>query len=266
MEIGIIQYFILGLIQGLTEFLPISSSAHLILLPRLLAWQDQGLAVDVAAHVGTLCAVIFYFRRDLVDMTRQWVSSGFSLQEYHSRYVWFLIIATLPIAVSGLLLADLVATYLRSPMVIALATIFFGVLLLLADKFGHLQRTEKALTFKDIIIIGMLQILALIPGTSRSGITITAGLLLGLERRAAARFAFLLSIPTIFLAGGYEGYKLVISQNAVYWPGVIIVTVTSFILAALTIHIFIRFLEKTGLLPYVMYRLLLGILLVYLFI
>ncbi|NNE37718.1 MAG: undecaprenyl-diphosphate phosphatase [Gammaproteobacteria bacterium] len=266
MENGIIQYLILGLIQGLTEFLPISSSAHLILLPRLLGWQDQGLAVDVAAHVGTLCAVIFYFRRDLLEMSGNWVSSGFSTRDYHARYVWFLIIATVPIALSGLFLGGLVETYLRSQMVIALATICFGMLIFIADKFGHKSREEKALTFKDIIIIGLFQVLALVPGTSRSGITITAGLLLGLERRAAARFAFLLSIPTIILAGGYAGYKLVMSQDAVYWPGVITVTVTSFILAALTIHFFIRFLDRTGLLPYVIYRMLLGCALVYLFV
>ncbi len=266
MEISIIQYLILGLIQGLTEFLPISSSAHLILLPTLLEWQDQGLAVDVAAHVGTLCAVIFYFRRDLVEMSSKWVSTGFNTHDYHSRYVWFLLIATMPIAVSGLLLDNLVETYLRSPMVIAVATIIFGCLIFIVDKFGHKDRAEKDLTFKDIIIIGLFQVLALVPGTSRSGITITAGLLLGLERRAAARFAFLLSIPTIVLAGGYEGFKLILSEDVVYWPGVITVTVTSFILAALTIHFFIRFLDRTGLLPYVIYRILLGILLVYLFI
>jgi undecaprenyl-diphosphatase len=265
MENGILHYLVLGLVQGLTEFLPISSSAHLILLPRLLDWQDQGLVVDVAAHVGTLCAVFFYFRKDLIKMSSNWISSGFGIQDFHSRYFWFLVIATLPIAVSGLLLSGMVETYLRSPLVIALATIFFGCLIYLADKVGKKNRPEGELTFKDVIIIGLLQVLALIPGTSRSGISITAGLMLGLERRAAARFSFLLSVPTIILAGGYEGLKLVLSQEAVYWPGVVTVTITSFVLATLTIHFFIKFLNYTGVVPYVIYRILLGVYLLYLF-
>ncbi len=266
MEDGILHYLILGFVQGLTEFLPISSSAHLILLPHLFGWQDQGLAMDVAAHVGTLCAVIFYFRNDLKLMLGSWVTSRFSFDEEHSRSLWYLIFATLPIAIAGLLSSEIIENYLRDPLVIAGATLFFGFMIYLADHFGKKTRTVSSLTIKDVLIIGAFQVLALIPGTSRSGITITAGLLLGMNRESAARFAFLLSIPTILLAGGYEGFKLAMSQEVVDWSGMFIVTLVSFGMAVITIHFFIKLLDRTGLLPYVIYRVLLGSLLVYIYI
>ncbi|MGY8813499.1 MAG: undecaprenyl-diphosphate phosphatase [Gammaproteobacteria bacterium] len=261
-----LHYLVLGLIQGITEFLPISSSAHLILVPRLLNWHDQGLAVDVAAHVGSLCAVIFYFRRDLKRMLVRWYTSGFSLKDDQSLYVWYLAAATLPIAIIGFLSSDYVELYLRSPLVIAGTTIVFGLLLWWADYAGKQTRDESGLSWKDVFIIGAFQVLALIPGTSRSGITMSAGLLLGLNRASAARFAFLLSVPTILLAGGYEGLKLILSSTAVNWIAFLIVVVTSFITAVFTIHYFLKFLNQTGMLPYVIYRLLLGATLLYLFI
>lgn len=260
-----IHSIVLGLIQGLTEFLPISSSAHLILVPRLLGWDDQGLAIDVAAHVGTLSAVLFYFRNDLRRMLAGWYTSGFSIADVQSRYVWYLLVATLPVAITGYLGGGFIEEYLRSPLIIAAATVVFGLLLWWADARGEHSRSEAGLTWKDIIIIGLFQALALVPGTSRSGITITAGLLLGLDRVAASRFAFLLSIPVIILAGSYEAYKLVVSAADVDWVAVIIVTLVSGVTAALTIHLFLRFLSATGLLPYIIYRLALGGLLFYLF-
>jgi undecaprenyl-diphosphatase len=266
MAIDYLHYIVLGLIQGLTEFLPISSSAHLILVPRLLNWYDQGLAVDVAAHVGSLCAVIFYFRHELKKMLANWYTSGFSFENDQSRYVWYLLISTIPVAVIGFLSSGLVETYLRSPIVIAGSTIVFGLFLWWADFIGKQSRKESALTWKDIIIIGFFQVLALIPGTSRSGITISAGLILGLDRASAARFSFLMSIPTIMLAGGYEGLKLLLSPLDVDWFWVMIVAIISFITAVTTIHYFLKFLNRTGLLPYVIYRLLLGVILLYLFV
>ena len=266
MEADYLRYIILGLIQGLTEFLPVSSSSHLILIPQLIGWQDQGLAMDVAAHVGTLCAVIYYFRNELQQMLGSWLNSRFSFEDKQSRYLWYLIIATFPIAIVGLVTSNIVELYLRDPLVIAGATILFALLLWGTDFYGKQNRHEDGLVWKDILVIGLFQVLALIPGTSRSGITITAGLLLGLDRESAARFAFLLSIPTIILAGSHVGIKLIAIPADVDWFAVMLVTLTSFFTAALTIHFFIKFLKYTGMLPYVIYRLILGVFLLYLFI
>ncbi|MEX2525236.1 MAG: undecaprenyl-diphosphate phosphatase [Gammaproteobacteria bacterium] len=261
----ILHLIILGLIQGLTEFLPISSSAHLILVPLFLGEHDQGLAYDVAAHVGSLGAVVIYFRRDLGRISTAWIVSRFSMSDPDGRVVWFLIAATVPVAAAGLLLHDLVDTWLRDPLVIAAATIGFGLLLLWSDRAGKRLRSQAGIGWRDAILIGLAQVLALIPGTSRAGITMTAGLFLGLQREAAARFSFLLAIPVIALAGAYESWKLASSTVAVDWPAVMMVTLVSGITAALTIHYFLRFLEFTGMLPYVIYRLVLGAVLLVLF-
>ena len=178
---------------------------------------------------------------------------------------WAVIIGTIPVGVAGLLLHDLVDTVLRSPLVIAGATIGFGLLLWWADVQGRRQRDEHHLDWKDIIVIGMAQVLALIPGTSRSGITMTAGLMMGLTRSAAARFSFLLSIPVIIMAGGYKSIKLV-QEGSVDWNAIFIGTVLSAITAYLCIHVFLKVLERMGMLPFVIYRLVLGVVLFYLFV
>jgi undecaprenyl-diphosphatase len=255
----------LGFVQGLTEFLPISSSAHLILVPVLFEWIDQGLVHDIAAHVGTLCAVVFYFRKDLKKMLTDWSRSGFSTRSHEGRYVWFIIAATIPVAVVGLAMHSYVDTYLRNPMVIAAATIFFAFILWWADVVGKRVRDQTALGWRDVMIIGFAQVLALVPGTSRAGITMTAGLFLGLTRETAARFSFLLAIPTIALAGGYETLQLVLTDAPVPVTSILVVTAVSAVTAGVTIHFFLRFLEKTRMLPYVIYRLLLGAFLFYLF-
>ncbi len=261
-----LQTILLALLQGLTEFLPISSSAHLILMPRLLGWGDQGLAFDVAVHVGTLLAVMFYFRHDVQRLLGAWLASCLQRQmTADARLAWLLLLGTVPVAVAGLLLHDVVETYLRSPLVIALATIGFGVLLGLADRRGRQVRSEDSLTLVDVIWIGLAQALALIPGTSRSGITMTAGLALGLTRSAAARFSFLLSIPVILLAGGYESLKLVQQSAPVAWGEILLGTAVAAISAYLCIHFFMRLIERIGMLPFVVYRLLLGVFLLLLF-
>lgn len=260
-----INFIILGLIQGLTEFLPISSAAHLILVPRILGWPDQGLAIDLAAHIGTLSAVIFYFRDDLRRIFTSWFSTGFSFEDRQSRFVWYLAFATVPVAIAGFFISGVVETHLRSPFVIAATAIIFGTLLWLADAFGRSNRTMDSLTWKDVMLIGMAQVLALVPGTSRSGITMTAGMLLGMDREAASRFSFLLSIPAISLAGAYGVYKLLSSPADVDWLAVLIVTLVSAVTAVLTIHYFLKFLKKMGMLPYAIYRVLLGLFLIYLF-
>ena len=260
----LIHLIILGLLQGLTEFLPVSSSAHLILLPRVFAWDDQGLSYDIAAHVGSLAAVIHYFRKDIQQILSAWSASP--PHNEHSRMLWFLAAGTMPVALLGLAGHDFIATHLRSPVVIAVATIIFGLLLWWADVRGVQAREQSELCWRDVMFIGLAQCLALIPGTSRAGITMTAGLLLGLHRQAAARFSFLLAIPVIALAGLYEAYKLLAAPAQVDWLSLCIVTLVAAVSAWLAIHYFLRFLQHTGMLPYVVYRLLLGTFLLFLFV
>ena len=261
-----IQIIVLALVQGLTEFLPISSSAHLILVPVLVGWEDQGLAFDVAVHVGTLGAVVFYFRSELIKMTQDWISSLIQRKAVgDSILAWAVIFGTIPAGLFGLIFKDYVETSLRSPLVIAATTILFGLLLLYADKIGRRTRDEHSLGLKDIIFIGFAQALALIPGTSRSGITITAALLVGLSREAAARFSFLLSIPLITAGGLLKTKDLVEAQNSVDWQAIFWGTAISGIAAYLCIHFFLKLLNKIGMMPFVIYRMLLGGILLLLF-
>jgi undecaprenyl-diphosphatase len=257
---------ILALLQGLTEFLPISSSAHLILVPRLLGWPDQGLAFDVAVHVGTLVAVVAYFRHDIIRLLQAWLQSCIHRQlSGDARLAWFVLLGTVPAALAGLLLHDVIETWLRSPLVIAWATIGFGLLLGVADRYGRQQRGEAGLQFLDVVWIGLAQAVALIPGTSRSGITMTAGLALGLTRSAAARFSFLLSVPVIVLAGGYETLQLLEQAGPVAWDTLLLGTTVAAASAYLCIHLFLSLIERIGMLPFVIYRLLLGGALLWLF-
>lgn len=261
----LLHIIVLALMQGFTEFLPVSSSAHLILVPVLTQWQDQGLAFDVAVHLGTLTAVVVYFRKDLLVMTRDWSLSVMRRQSVgESKLAWAIIWATIPVGLAGLLLHDFVSTVLRSPIVIAWATIGFGLLLGYADRIGLRQRELDKLGWYDVLTIGLAQAFAIIPGTSRSGITMTAGLFLGLSRQAAARFSFLLSIPTILMAGGYESLKL-IKHGSVDWNAMLWGVVLSAVMAFLTIFYFLKFLDRVGMMPFVIYRLLLGAFLLYVF-
>jgi len=257
----LVHIIVLAVVQGLTEFLPISSSAHLVLTPRVLGFPDQGLAFDVAVHMGSLLAVMGYFRADIGLMVRDFFRSLSGAREatQNSRLAWGILLATVPVAVFGLLFKDLVATDLRSPQVIAASTIGFGLLLWVFDVKGRRNRDEHSLTWKHALVIGLFQALALIPGTSRSGITITAGLMLGLTRKAASRFSFLLAIPTILMAGGMATLELFQTSAPVDWPAMILGVVLSFVTAYLCIHYFLSFIERISMLPFVLYRLLLGI-------
>jgi len=254
-----LQAFYLALLQGLTEFLPISSSAHLILMPVLFEWPDQGLPFDLAVHVGTLLAVVAYFRSNLFLMIRDWVASlaGRGMTD-EARLAWYVIIGTVPVCIVGLLISDLAQTILRSPLVIALATIIFAGVLWFAEKSAKETRYPHAINWKDAVIVGGFQALALIPGTSRSGITITAGLFLGFKRRFAARFSFLLSIPAIALPGLLKALELIQSPDKPDWDPILMAMVVSAIVAYLTIGIFLRLLDRIGLMPFVIYRLFLG--------
>jgi len=250
---------VLALLQGLTEFLPISSSGHLILVPRLLGWTDQGLAFDVAVHVGTLTAVVWYFRHDLLELARSWFGSlATGRKDANSRLAWGVILGTIPVGLAGLMFSSIVEGSLRSPLVIAGTTVGFGLLLGVADSRGRKTRDEHSLAITDILWIGLAQALALVPGTSRSGITMTAGLLLGLTREAAARFSFLLSIPVIVLAGGLETAQLVQQPGPVAWLDILLGASISAASAYLCIHVFLRLIGRSGMWPFVVYRLVLG--------
>lgn len=260
------QIFILAVVQGLTEFLPISSAAHLILVPVLLGWQDQGLAFDVAVHAGTLIAVVTYFRNELITMTRDWFRSVTRGEHSaDSRLAWGVILGTIPAGLAGLLFKEIIENELRSALVIAVTTILFALLLWWADYSGRRNRDEHSLSIRDILIIGCAQVLALIPGTSRSGITIIAGLMLGLTRQAAARFSFLLSIPIIALAGGWQAIEVVRGGSDLPWMDMLLGALVSGFFAYWTIHFFIQLLGRIGLTPFVIYRLILGIILLIVF-
>lgn len=249
------QAAVLALIQGLTEFLPISSSAHLILVPVVSGWQDQGLAYDIAAHLGTLVAVCGYFRRDL-GAVGAGVLRGHATPE--ARLGWLLVWATVPVAGAGLLLHDVIALEFRSPRIIALTTIGFGLLLWYADRTGSRMRVEGSIGLRDALLIGCAQALALIPGTSRSGITITAGLLLGLTRQAAARFSFLMAVPITALAVLRETWEVAGAGHQAPWSGLALVAVLAGASAWLCIWAFLRLLDRIGMAPFAIYRLVLG--------
>ncbi len=257
-----LEIVVLALIQGVTEFLPISSSAHLILPSQLLGWHDQGLAFDVAVHVGTLAAVLIYFRTDVIKLLGAWFASLNGKRSLESNLAWCIIIGTIPAGLAGLLLKDIVEVYARSITVIATTTIGFGLLLWWADKTAAQIKEIDQITFKHALIIGIAQAVALIPGTSRSGITMTAGLMLGFDRHSAARFSFLLSIPIILLAGGYQGLKLVTSEEVVAWNTILFGVALSFVSAYACIHLFLKWIERVGMQPFVIYRLLLGAVLI----
>jgi len=259
----LVQILILAIVQGLTEFLPISSSAHLILVPLVLKWPDQGLVFDVAVHLGSLIAVLVYFRREVIAMLLAWSKSlAGGASNNDSRLAWWVILGTIPAVLAGFLLKGIVETELRSAWVIATTTIVFGLLLWVADMGKSKSRKESQLKLSDVVVIGCFQALALIPGTSRSGITMTAGLLLGLTRRAAARFSFLLSIPIIFASATLQTLELLQASQVIDWLALFLALGLSALSAGICIHLFLGLIEKIGMLPFVIYRLLLGALLI----
>ena len=253
------QAIFLGLLQGLTEFLPISSSAHLILTPALLGWQDQGVGFDLAVHVGTLLAVVLYFRRDVFGIARDGLVSVARRRIVgHGAMAFYLVIGTVPAGLAGLALLDMIDNELRSPAIIFTTTLVFGLLLGVADWIPKRDRPLDAVRWKDALIVGLAQAVSLVPGTSRSGITITAGLFLGLSREAASRFSFLLAIPITALAAGVKILDVAMMDIAVDWTGFLVGGVTSFVMAITAIHFFLKWLNKVGMWPYVVYRVILA--------
>ena len=257
--IDIYQALFLALVQGLTEFLPISSSAHLVIPSLVLDWADQGLAFDVAVHVGTLMAVLFYYREDLLRMADRWLRSLAGAPACDdSRLVWYLALATVPAGMVGLLAGDFIEINLRTLPVIATTTLLFGVLLGIADRRTMATEFGRTLGLTMAILIGCAQVLALVPGVSRSGVTMTAALLLGMDRQASARFSFLLSIPIIASAGLLKVWELVGGAAAVDWVSLGLGALVSGLAAYFCIAIFLRLLNRVGFMPFVYYRIVLA--------
>nr|WP_240953418.1 undecaprenyl-diphosphate phosphatase [Sneathiella chinensis] len=251
------QIIVLAVVQGVTEFLPISSSGHLLLVPLLTDWPDQGLELDIATHVGTLLAVLLFFRSDLWGMTQALFNRGDS-PELGRRLIGHLILGSIPAVIAGGLLFYLFMIDFRSLLVIAATTILFGVLLGFADWRFKGTRTLDQMTRFDALFIGFFQVFALIPGSSRSGVTMTAALLSGFERKEAARFSMLLSIPVIVGAGLVAGIKLYSQQNLQMETDALIVGGISFAVAFCVISLLMRWIQTVGFMPFVIYRLLLG--------
>lgn len=253
-----LNLIVLAVVQGITEFLPISSSAHLILVPCLGHFPDQGLDMDIAVHVGTLGAVMLYFWRDIWQMILGLWAALRLKKTPGGRLALAVLVATVPVVVVGVLVKDYVATAGRSIAVLGWSTLIFGILLYVADRIGLTVRRIEHLKLPDATIIGLAQAIALIPGTSRSGITMTAARLLGYERGEAARFSMLMSIPTILAAGTLAALDIVktdqplVTTVAIYGAGL------SFLTALIAIALLMRWLRHASFTPFAVYRLLLG--------
>lgn len=259
-----VQIIVLAVVQGLTEFLPISSSGHLVLVPYLVEWTDQGLAFDVAVHFGSLLAVVLFFREDIAGLIRGGMQIlGGDLQSPQANMALAIALGTIPAAAAGLLFASWIEQNLRDPSVIVYTLAGYGILMALADRYARRDRAITQLKIRDALIIGTAQALALVPGTSRSGVTITAGRLLGFERQDAARFSFLLSAPVILLATVYKGGEMVLGDTPVAWDELALGVLVSAIVAYISIEFFMRFVTRIGLAPFAIYRLALAGVLLY---
>ncbi len=259
-----LQIIILAVVQGLTEFLPISSSGHLVLVPFFFEWDDQGLAFDVAVHFGSLAAVCIFFRKDIGALLGGGVRLlGGKSDTPGARMALVIAVGTIPAAIAGLLFASWIEANLRDPMVIVYTLAGYGILMAIADLKCRRERKIDQIGIKEGLIIGCAQALALVPGTSRSGITITAARFMGFERADAARFSFLLSAPVIFLAAAYKLLELVTGDSVVLWGELALGALVACVVAYLAIEFFMRFVTRTGLAPFSLYRVALAAVIVY---
>ena len=260
---SVLEAIVLGIIQGLTEFLPISSSGHLRIFPAFFGWEDPGAAFTAVIQLGTMAAELIYFRHDLWKIGTKWTQS-LRRPELRStleaRMGWYLIFATIPISILGLAFEDNIETQARNLKLIGSTLILLGLVLLVADRVGRRERGIDQLTRKDGLIMGAAQALALVPGVSRSGATITAGLFLGLERAAAARFSFLLSIPAVVLSGLFQLYGIVSGEEAtdVGAGALVLATLFAFVTGYAAIAFLLRWLVTHTVLLFVVYRVALG--------
>lgn len=253
-----LQITILALVQGITEFLPISSSGHLVVTPYLLGWKDQGLLIDVAVHVGTLGAVIVYLRRDVTNMAMAPFRMGRDESKRDLMMIFYLVAATIPVVIAGYVFKKHFGNGIRSVAVTGWATVGFGVLLYLADRVGMTYRRMEHMKLGPAVAIGLAQILALIPGASRAGTTMTAARFLGFERSDAARFSMLMSIPAILGAGTLGTLDVIESGDARLQADVLLAVALSFVAALVSIMLMMRWLARATFMPFVIYRLVLG--------
>ncbi|NQV45616.1 MAG: undecaprenyl-diphosphate phosphatase [Rhodospirillales bacterium] len=255
----LLHLMILALVQGITEFLPVSSSAHLVLVPVFTGWQDQGLLLDVAVHVGTLGAVMLYLGSDIWGILTGMVRVMRGRRDPKAILAAYIVLATIPVIIAGYFMNKYYPNGIRSIVVIGWATLGFGIFLAITDWLGMTVRRMNHLCFSDALIIGVFQILALIPGTSRSGITMSAARLLGFERLDTARFSMLLSIPVIAGAGLLKGLELHEAGNARLTSDVLVAGGLSFAFALLAIMVMMAWLRRASFAPFVIYRVILGL-------
>jgi undecaprenyl-diphosphatase len=259
--VSLLEAIVLGIVQGLTEFLPISSTGHLRVVPAFLGWEDPGAAFTAITQLGTMLAVVIYFRADLVRIAGTWLRSLREPRlrsELDARMGWYLIVATIPISIFGLAFEDQIETGARDLYLIGAALIVLGLILLLAERVGTRTRGLERVGRRDAIVVGFAQALALVPGVSRSGATITAGLFLGLERETAARFSFLLSIPAVVLSGLFQAVGLVEEPGSTGVVALVVATLFAFLAGYAAIAFLLRFLVTHTTKVFVAYRVVLG--------
>ena len=260
---SILQAIVLGIVQGVTEFLPISSTGHLRIVPAFLGWEDPGAAFTAVTQLGTMAAVLLYFREDLLRIARAWLRSlrdRSARSELDARLGWYILLGTIPIGIFGVLFKDRIETGARDLYLIGVALIVAGLVLLLAEKVGKRDRSMEQIETKDGFVVGMAQALALIPGVSRSGATITAGLFMGLDRSTAARFSFLLSVPAVVLSGLLELGSILSGEEGqdTGATALIVATVFAFLSGYAAIALLLRYLSNHTMVIFVVYRVALG--------
>ena len=263
-QLSWLQAIVLGISQGLTEFLPISSTAHTLVVSKLLGWPDPGAAFTAVTQIGTELAVVIYFRRDIVRILKAWSASIVNTQmrsNADAKMGWYVIVGTIPISVAGLAFKSSIETTARNLWLVAGALIFMGVLLGIADRYAKHTKNESDLNAKTAILFGLGQALALIPGVSRSGATITAGLAMGFKRDVVARYSFLLAIPAVFASAALTAGDIS-SDEFVNWPATIVATIVAFVVGYFVIASLMKYLQTRTFLPFVIYRISLGTLLV----
>jgi undecaprenyl-diphosphatase len=263
-EISLLQAIVYGIVQGATEFLPVSSNAHIRIVPALLHWQDPGAAFTAVIQLGTVLAVLIYFAKDLGKAFTGWLGSltGKNKDSQDAKVGWAVLYGTLPIVVLGLAFHKQIEGSLRSLYIIAGTLIFMGFVMFIADKYATQKRGLDSVTPKDGLITGLWQALALLPGMSRSGSTISGLFFAGFDRNSAARFSFLMSVPSVALAGLYEAFKERAALSGPLLMPIAVATIVSFIVGYAAIAGFIKFLQKNGIGPFVVYRIVLGIVLI----
>ena len=264
---SLFEAIVLGIVQGLTEFLPVSSTAHLRIVPAFAGWEDPGAAFTAVTQLGTMVAVLIYFREDLLRITRTWFASLRTprlRKELDARMGWYILLGTIPIGIFGLAFKDQIETGARDLYLNGTALIVLGLVLLQAERVGKRNRGVESISTRDGLIVGFSQALALVPGVSRSGATITAGLFLGLERAAAARFSFLLSIPAVVLSGLLELASISSGEEGENTGALtlIVATVLAFVVGYASIAFLLRFLATRSTVIFVAYRVVLGVLVI----